>query len=199
MATTKDHAETKQSRPLVSIIDQPLNRPKKEVSLSAFSYLFSELVQYCQSRVNLTQELEKRLSDAGYGIGQRQVELLSQREKGCRKEKNIVAMLQFIHTTMWKAVFGKQADGLEKSTDKEDEYYIYDSNPITNRYISVPRDLGQLNCASFIAGIIAGALDAAQFTADVTAHFMAARTVYVIKLSADVIRREANLKRDAGQ
>ena len=31
-----------------------------QVALSAFSYLFSEYVQYTQARVDLTQELERR-------------------------------------------------------------------------------------------------------------------------------------------
>ena len=30
-------------------------------------------------------------------------------------------MLYFIHTTVWKTMFGKQADSLEKSTENEDE------------------------------------------------------------------------------
>lgn len=40
---------------------------------------------------------------------------------------------------------------------------IHDSSPVTNTYISVPNDLGQLNCAAYIAGIIAGILDSAKF------------------------------------
>lgn len=41
--------------------------------------------------------------------------------------------------------------------------YIYDKDPLTNRFISIPREFGHLNCAAFIAGIINGILDAAQF------------------------------------
>ena len=44
-------------------------------------------------------------------------------------------MLQFIHNNVWKMLFGKQADGLQKSTDDEDEYRIIENSPITNRYI----------------------------------------------------------------
>ncbi len=35
---------------------------------------------------------------------------------------------------------------------------IHENAPITNTFVSVPSDMGQLNCASFIAGIIAGIL-----------------------------------------
>jgi hypothetical protein len=40
---------------------------------------------------------------------------------------------------------------------------IHDSSPITNEFLSVPPDLGQLNCAAFIAGIISGILAGAEF------------------------------------
>jgi hypothetical protein len=121
--------------------------------------VFCALVQYCQSRVELTQELEKRyennatisdgkrqsiqpklthihthtlsnqlntnvayrLADAGYGIGLRVLELQNFREKGYKKCSTLVAMLQFIYSNVWKSLFGKAADGLEKSTEKADE------------------------------------------------------------------------------
>ena len=41
--------------------------------------------------------------------------------------------------------------------------YIFDKEPLTNRFISVPKDMGDLNCAAFVAGIINGVLDAAEF------------------------------------
>ena len=40
---------------------------------------------------------------------------------------------------------------------------IHESAPVTNTYVSVPADMGQLNCAAFLAGIIAGVLDSARF------------------------------------
>ena len=47
----------------------------------------------------------------------------------------------------------------------EDEYMISDTEVFVNKYISVPRDMGQLNCAAFIAGIVKGVLDGAGFPA----------------------------------
>ena len=47
--------------------------------------------------------------------------------------------------------------------EDEDEYMIHESNPITNTFVSVPSDLGQLDCAAYIAGIISGILDSAKF------------------------------------
>lgn len=47
----------------------------------------------------------------------------------------------------------------------EDEYMISDVDLIVNKYVSVPRDMGSLNCAAFVAGIVKGALDNAGFPA----------------------------------
>jgi hypothetical protein len=40
---------------------------------------------------------------------------------------------------------------------------IHEKEPVTNAFVSVPSDMGQLNCAAYIAGIIAGVLDGASF------------------------------------
>lgn len=162
-----------------------------------------------------------RLFDVGYQIGLRSLELLTYRQSiqsflltgssgnvgqtpislsnvgslTGKKDRSVVSMLQFVHGFVWKSLFGRVADGLEKSTDKEDEYYIYDRDPITNRFISVPREMGHLNCATFIAGILGGILDGAQFTCEVSAHFNTSssgmtRTVFVIKFDKEVSKRE---------
>lgn len=215
-----------------SLLDKPIPRGTAQVSLSAFSYLFCELVSYCQQRMDGVSDLEKRMSDLGYGIGLRSLELLTYRSSiqafliatpqgsnsssslsssslqspislhnvsslNGRKEKNLVSMLQFVHGPMWKSLFGHVADGLEKATDKEDEYYIYDRDPITNRFIgtSVPKEFQHFNCAAFIAGIVNGILDGAEFRAEVSAHFNTTaqgntRTVYVIKFEKESTKRE---------
>ncbi|QQP35720.1 Trafficking protein particle complex subunit 5like, partial [Caligus rogercresseyi] len=64
-----------------------------------------------------------------------------------------------------KALFGKEADKLEHANDDEKTYYIIESEPLLNRYISVPKDKGSLNCASFAAGIIEAVLDGCNFPA----------------------------------
>lgn len=47
----------------------------------------------------------------------------------------------------------------------DDEYMISDNDLFVNKFISVPRDMGQLNCAAFVAGIVRGVLDGAGFPA----------------------------------
>jgi len=57
----------------------------------------------------------------GYRVGQRVLELIVWREKNSRRETRILGILQFIHTTVWKTLFGKAADALEKSREADDE------------------------------------------------------------------------------
>jgi hypothetical protein len=114
-----------------SIVERPLSSGRGEVSASAFAFLFSELVQYSLHRVKRTADLETRLENLGFGIGVRALELLAHREKANRKETNLVAMLQFVTTTVWRALFGKVADGLEKASNSENEC----TNFIRSRFI----------------------------------------------------------------
>lgn len=43
------------------------------------------------------------------------------KEKAGRRETRILGMLYYVNTTVWKYLFGKPADSLEKSTDNPDE------------------------------------------------------------------------------
>jgi hypothetical protein len=54
------------------------------VSLSAFAYIYSELVQYHQGRAASISELERRLESAGYGVGLKVLELVAYRAKEVR-------------------------------------------------------------------------------------------------------------------
>lgn len=104
------------------------------VSLSAFAYLFSEIVQYHQNRVDSISELERRLERTGYSVGLRVLELLAYRNRDYRRETKLMNVLQFISTNVWKALFSKAADSLERSIDHADEFMIVDYAPIT-RYV----------------------------------------------------------------
>ena len=180
------------------ILTQSLARPQGngEVSLSAFALLFSELVQYTQNRVSSVSDLERRLEESGYSVGQRVGELVGVRERLTKRETRVVNMLQYVSNTVWKHLFNKVADNLERSTENADEYMIHENSPVTNAFVSVPADMGQLNCASFIAGIVAGVLDSAKFYARVTAHSLGdgtERTVFLVKFSKEVMERERRL------
>jgi hypothetical protein len=78
--------------------------------------------------------------------------------------------LQFVSTQVWKSLFGKSADSLERSIDHADEFMIVDYEPLTSTFVSVPTDFGQLSVDAYMSGIVAGVLSGAGFTARVTAH-----------------------------
>ena len=180
----------------MNIYEKSIMRNKGSVSTSIFALLFSEMVQYSQSRVDNLGDLERKLEENGYGIGQRLIELVGCRERITKRETKIVNMLQYVTNVIWKHLFNKVADNLERSMDNQDEYMIHEMTPITNTFVSVPDDMGSFNCASFIAGIIAGVLDSAMFPATVTAHLVnqedgsLPRTVYLIKFKQEVVERE---------
>lgn len=156
----------------VSILDKALPKTRKELNMSTFSFLFSEIVQYCQSRVTDAADLEKRLMTVGFDIGSRYLELGMFRDKKTREIK-LVQLLQWISTTVWKSLFNKQADSLEKSQQKETQCMnliglifakdlIYDKEPMETKFISVPKGVN-LHVAYFTAGILKGILCAAEF------------------------------------
>ena len=143
---------------------------EKQVALSAFALVFSELVQYQMTKIRSSAELETNLEKMGKDIGKRVLDALFYRERLTKRELTEVGILQFITTTCWKALWGKSADSLERSTERDDEYMIVDSAPLVNQFVSVPANLGALDCAAFMAGVVAGLLDGAFFAAQCTAH-----------------------------
>ena len=108
---------------------------------------------------------------------------------------------QFIAQTIWKGLFSKNADSLEKSMEGDDTYMLYEASPVTNAFVSVPSDMGQLNVAAYISGIICGILNAASFKSKVTSHFAPSetgggdRTVFLVKFDREVMEREEALER----
>lgn len=88
--------EARFTRGKSAILDRPLSRPKTDVSVSAFTLLFSEVVQYCQSRVYSVTELQARLSEMGQRVGASLLDVLVLREKNGKRETKLLNMLLFI-------------------------------------------------------------------------------------------------------
>lgn len=78
-----------------------------------------------------------------------------------------------MHTQVYKYCFGRPADGLERSVEGEDECglkrggevvlteadMITMNQPPLTQHISIPKDMSQLSCEAFTAGIVEGVLD----------------------------------------
>ncbi|KAL2075649.1 hypothetical protein VTL71DRAFT_592 [Oculimacula yallundae] len=193
-----------------TIYHRPLNRSRtQELSQASFAYLFGEMVSYAQKRVTGIQDLEKRLNVQGHPIGLKLLDMLLFREPPRTQTRplNIIALLQFITTVLWRHLFSRPADALEKSSNPEtpEEYMISDNEPVVNQYISVPKEMNQLNCAAFVAGIVEGVCDGAGFPARVTAHSVGkgeegelwpGKTVFLVKFQPEVVEREAYLAKN---
>ena len=103
-------------------------------------------------------------------------------------------VLQFISSSCWKYLFGRNVDALERGADNPNEYMLTDNHPLCSKYISVPKvwicsdvemkELGEFSCCSFVGGIIRGIMVAAGFPCTVTAYDMKeeGRDVYSIYL-----------------
>jgi hypothetical protein len=176
----------------INILDVPLPRKTKEVSLSAFSYLFTGIVQYYQERVTHGSDLEQKLLDLGYSVGYRFNELCIVRDKTPHRENRIVPMLQFISNTVWKSLYNKKADSLEQSQDVSNRYMIYEAEPIESKFISIPKSLSGLHCSYFTAGIIKGILTASEFPAEVKVFFTQKKdfSVFIVEFDQSVIERD---------
>ncbi|MCJ1290791.1 TRAPP subunit trs31 [Xylographa carneopallida] len=185
-----------------TIYDRNLNRTRTaELSRASFAYLFSEMVTYAQKRVTGIQDLERRLNEQGYPLGVRLLPLLLYRAppRTATRPVRILPLLQFITTTVWKHLFGRPADALERSSANEDEYMISDNEPLVNLYVSVPKEMNQLNCAAYVAGVIEGVCDAGAMTAAVSAHnggteMWPGKTVFLIRFEVGVVEREGILE-----
>ncbi|CAB0034138.1 unnamed protein product [Trichogramma brassicae] len=180
-------------RSRTSILDKSLSRGRGEVSLSCYALLFSEVVQYCQNRVYTVPELQNKLAEMGAEVGHRVTDLLVIREKAGRREIKLINILSFIKSVLWKSLFGREADKLEHSNDDDKTYYVIEKESLVNKFVSVPKDKGSLNCASFVAGIIEAVLCDCGFTAKVTAHWHKG-TTYMIKFDEAVIARDKQLE-----
>lgn len=213
-----------------TIYHRPLARGRtSELSQASFAYLFSEMVSYAQKRVTGISDLEKRfaspfsppphlttptdlaawcyrLNIQGHPIGVKLLDLLLIREppRSQARPLTIVALLHFIKGAVFQHLFGRAADGLERSSDATtpDEYLIIDNEPLVNAYVSVPREMDKLSCAAFVAGIVEGVCDGAAFPARVTAHSVGGKgegemwpgkTVFLVKFQGEVLEREALL------
>ena len=173
----------------VNILDRPLSKGKYEVSISAYALLFSEIVQYCQSRVFTVTELQDKLASFGEQIGIRIIDTLTIRERGFRRDTKLLNVLVFIRSNVWKTLFGREADKLEHANDDAGTYYIIEKESLVNHFISVPKDKGNLNCAAFVGGILEGILKGCGYPATVTVHWHKG-TTFLIKFDDSVIARE---------
>lgn len=79
-----------------------------------------------------------RLETLGYSIGQKLIEMISCRDRATKRETRLVGMLQYVSNVLWKHLFGKAADNLERSMENEDECRFHRLTLSLPRCISPP-------------------------------------------------------------
>ncbi|VDM96842.1 unnamed protein product [Thelazia callipaeda] len=180
-----------------SILDKSLSRGKTEydvvkieksiqVNLSSFALLFAEMIRYANNRSNTVSDLQDKLARYGKFVGSRLLDIIVLREKGYKRETKLLNMLMFVKGTIWKNLFNKEADKLERSNDDPCQYLLIEKEPIVNTYISVPKDKGNLNCASFVAGIIEAVLEVKTFCLKLYIFILYSDTVFNFTFERDM-------------
>ncbi|GAA5979922.1 hypothetical protein JCM21900_003439 [Sporobolomyces salmonicolor] len=171
-----------------AIYDRPLVKSRgAEVSLGAWAFLFGEIIQYTQKRVSGISEFEKRLSILGYRVGARLLELLPLRDylyplSSLRspppptRTLRLLPILTYVHSTLYRYLFGRPADSLERSTENDDEYMIGDDDMIITRGVEVPKEMHELSCGALVAGIVEAVMDGAGFVSRPRVRARAARS-----------------------
>lgn len=173
-----------------------------------------EMVTYAQKRVTGIQDLERRLNEQGYPLGLKLLDLLLYRASPAGSSSTsgsssslqaarplrLLPLLNLLTTRLYPLLFSRPADSLEQSTTNAAEYMIIDNTPMTNQYISVPKEMSQLSVAAYIAGIIEGVCDGAGFQCKASAHNLKDdtwpnKTVFLIKFEDWVIERDKELEK----
>lgn len=77
---------------------------------------------------------------------------------------------------------------------------IADNDPLVNQYVSVPKEMSQLNCAAFVAGVVEGVCEGVGLWAGVSAHnagteMWPGRTVFLVRFEGGVVEREGGVER----
>jgi trafficking protein particle complex subunit 5 len=198
-----------------TIYDRNPNRSSRaELSRASFAYLIAETISYHHRRISSIADFEARLSSQGYLLGSKCLDLLLYRSTPAGSSSSsstketalpvrplrLLSLLTLLTTKLYPLLFSRPADSLEQSTTNKNEYMIIDNTPLTNTYISVPKEMNQLSVAAYIAGILEGVCDASGFSAKVSAHNQGTemwpnRTVFLARFDEAVVARDVELDR----
>lgn len=129
-------------------------------SSSAFSFLLSEYIQYSIDRTRNIEQTDLELSKLGYQVGLRIFEHLC----SFRKQKltnNIIDVLFFIKNIVWKEIYLKDADSVEKIDERN--YLLVEKYSLISRY---------MDGSAFNVGLVKSILDSCHIrTNGITAHY----------------------------
>ncbi|KAG8348261.1 putative Transport protein particle (TRAPP) component [Trypanosoma vivax] len=157
-----------------------LSRDEPVVALSAFSFLFSELCNRAHNtptKARNVEEIEQRLTRLGAVVGAKLIMLTSLKEPSelQRRPTTICAALKLLQERLWTRWFGRAANDVQREAGS-DRYFFFDTDPMVLKHVySSPEYVDgegrwSLNYASFMGGIIEGALKTIGFEAEVLTY-----------------------------
>lgn len=196
-------------RPADSRLDSLIKSENTSVSLSAFSFFFSELctrVYTNPTKVRNLEEVESRLTVIGVRVGTRLTMLSSLRDpvEMQRRPLTVDAVLKLLKDKLWSRWFGKPAGEIQRESNS-DRFFLFDSDPLVLKYVSPSPDYVDsegrwcVNYASFMGGIVQGALQAMGFEAEVVTYHQPEpgkphQSLFVIGFAKHVWDRERRLR-----
>lgn len=179
------------------------------VALSSFSFLFAELCTQAftfPTKVKSVEEVEARLTALGKHVGMRMTMLSSLRDANTvqRRPLTVEAVLKLLQDKLWSRWFGKPANDVQQESNS-DRYFLIDSEPLVLRHVHPSPDYvdGEghwtVNYASFMGGMVQGALLSMGFEAEVVTYHQPeekkpTQTIFVIGFSKQVWERERKLR-----
>ena len=169
-----------------SIYDKKLTSLRPQITMNSFCLLLAEIAQYY---LKIGRPYEEELLKLGENIGYRVIELIYARDKSLKRETKHIEMLRFVVNNVWKFMFDKVAENLERSKALETQFMIKDSGIPILKFIS---EMYQDKIGSFLGGIIKGVLCSAGFTCKVECHKDKDKNqiVFIIDFDQSVIDRE---------
>ena len=171
-----------------SPLDKQIVKSKGDINLSTFAFLISEMVTYTHKRSATNTDFQNKFSEFGKFIGIRLLDLTYFREKKDKRETKFLEQLNFIKKYVWKSIYGKEADSIEKNATDPLLYYIVEKDPIVNKFL--PKDRLDYTCAYLNVGIIDAILNESNFPCKVELVNSDSSVYYAISFEKSVIQRE---------
>ncbi|EPY41124.1 transport protein particle (TRAPP) subunit [Angomonas deanei] len=198
------------NRPGTSAADSTLSGSQGMVSLSAFSFLFTDLctrAYHYPTKVQNVEEVEARLTQLGVHVGMRLMMLYSVREtqENRRRPLTVEQALKLLQEKLWLRWFGHAANEVQRESGS-DRYFLGDSDPLVLKSVFASPDYVDsegrwtVNYASYMGGIIQGALQSMNFDCEVVTYHQPEpdkphQSLFVVAFSKHVWDRERKLKR----
>ncbi|RNA38498.1 Trafficking particle complex subunit 5 [Brachionus plicatilis] len=170
-----------------SCLDKSIPKQRGEINLSTYAFLIAEMVIYSNKQSNDITDFKSRMAEFGRFIGVRLLDLTYYRDRNNKREVKFLEQMNFIKKYVWKSIYGKEADKLERDYSDPLIYYIMEKDPIINKFL--PNDRLNFSCAYLNAGIIEAILNESNFPCKTDIIHSDGWVYYTIKFDKSVVSK----------